>query len=222
MGLREVKRERTRQLIADAAWELFADRGFDGVTVTEIADRAQVAKATVFNHFPAKEDLFFPRLEDFGARLVEAVAGRGAGETVLAAVRRHLLAGGGLLDRVAAGDAEARHRLRTVNRVIAASPALAAREREAVAAWADSLAALLVSEGHAPPGDVGARVAANALAGVHRALVDHVRRRVLADDRLDRLAADFREQATHAFALLEHGLGDRFPARSPRTTRRRD
>ena len=50
-------------------------------TVTEIAREAQVAKATVFNYFPAKEDLFFPRLEDFGARLVEAVATRGASGT---------------------------------------------------------------------------------------------------------------------------------------------
>jgi len=212
VGLRELKREQTRQSIADAAWRLFADRGFDDVTVTEIAHEAQVAKATVFNYFPTKEDLFFPRLEDFGARMVEAVATRGAGETALAAFRRHLLGTAGLLDRVADGDAEALHRLRTVNRVVAASPALVAREREAVAACADSLAALLAAEAPGPAGDVGARVAANALIGVHRALVDHVRRRVLADDRVTHLAADFREQAGLAFALLERGLGDRFVA----------
>jgi AcrR family transcriptional regulator len=212
MGLRELKREQTRQLIVDTAWRLFADRGFDDVTVTEVAREAQVAKATVFNYFPTKEDLFFPRLEDFGARLVEVVATRDAGETALAAFRRHLLGAGGLLARVEAGDAEALHRLRTVNRVIAASPALGARERESFAACADSLAALLASETREPAGDVGAHVAANALTGVHRALVDYVRRRVLADDQVTLLAADFREQATRAFALLEHGLGDRFAA----------
>ncbi|HZE31743.1 MAG TPA: TetR family transcriptional regulator [Actinoallomurus sp.] len=212
MGLRERKKEQTRQLIVDTAWRLFADRGFDDVTVTEIAREAQVAKATVFNYFPAKEDLFFPRLEDFGARMVEAVASRDDGETALAAFRRHLLGTGGLLDRVEAGDAEALHRLRTVNRVIAASPALRAREREAIAACADALAALLTSETGAPAGDIGAQVAANALIGVHRALVDYVRSRVLADDRLTRLAADVREQATSAFAVLEHGLGDQFRA----------
>jgi AcrR family transcriptional regulator len=212
MGLRELKREQTRQLIADTAWRLFGDRGFDDVTVTEVAREAQVAKATVFNYFPAKEDLFFPRMEDFGARLVEAVATLCAGETALAAFRRHLVTTGGLLDQVAAGDAEALHRLRTVNRVIAESPALAARERQAVTACADSLAALLAAEARAPAGDVGAQVAANALIGVHRALVDYVRRRVLADDQVTRLAADFREQAARAFALLERGLGDRFAA----------
>ncbi|MGH3382696.1 MAG: helix-turn-helix domain-containing protein [Actinoallomurus sp.] len=46
--------------MVDTAWRLFADRGFDDVTVTEVAREAQVAKATVFNYFPAKEDLFFP------------------------------------------------------------------------------------------------------------------------------------------------------------------
>jgi hypothetical protein len=55
-------------------------------------------------------------------------------------------------------------------------------------------------------------VAANALTGIHRALVDYVRRRVLADDQVTRLAADFREQAIRGFALLEGGLGDRFAA----------
>jgi AcrR family transcriptional regulator len=208
MGLRELKKEQTRQLIVDTAWRLFADRGFDDVTVTEIAREAQVAKATVFNYFPTKEDLFFPRLEDFGARMVEAVATRDPGETAPAAFRRHLLGTGGLLDRVEAGDAEALHRLRTVNRVIATSPALRAREREATAACADALAALLASETGAPAGDIEAQVAANALMGVHRALVDYVRARVLADDRLTRLAADVREQTGRAFALLEHGFGD--------------
>jgi AcrR family transcriptional regulator len=213
MGLRELKKEQTRQLIVDTAWRLFSDRGFDDVTVTEVAREAQVAKATVFNYFPTKEDLFFPRLEDFGARMVEAVATRDPGETALTAFRRHLLATGGLLERVEAGDAEALHRLRTVNRVIAASPALRAREREAIAASADALAALLTSETGAPAGDIGAQVAANALIGVHRALVDYVRGRVLADDRLTRLTADVREQTTRAFAVLEHGFGDQFRAR---------
>ena len=208
MGLRELKKEQTRQLIVDTAWRLFADRGFDEVTVTEIAGEAQVAKATIFNYFPTKEDLFFPRLEDFGARMVEAVAARDAGETALAAVRRHLLGADGLLDRVAAGDAEALHRLRTVNRVIAASPALRVREREALAACVDALAAQLASE----TGDIGAQVVANALVGVHRALVDYVRGRVLADDRLTQLAGDVREQAGRAFALIEHGIGDQFHA----------
>jgi len=76
MGLRELKKEQTRTLIADTAWRLFADRGFDAVRVAEIAREARVSEATVFNYFPRKEDLFYSRLEAFGERLVAAVGSR--------------------------------------------------------------------------------------------------------------------------------------------------
>ena len=208
MGLRELKKQQTRQLIADTAWRLFADRGFDRVTVAEVARQAQVAEATVFNYFPTKEDLFYSRLEAFGAGLLEAVAAREPGEPALAAVRRYLLGSGGLLAQIAAGDAEALQRLRTVSRVIAASPSLLAREQQAIARSTDALAELLAAETGAPADDVTARVAANALLGVQRTLVDHVRRRVLADDQPERLADDVRELGRRAFALLERGLGD--------------
>ena len=80
MGLRELKKEQTRQLIADTAWRLFADRGFDQVTVAEIAREAQVAEATVFNYFRTKEDLFYSRFEAFSARLADAVRDREPGD----------------------------------------------------------------------------------------------------------------------------------------------
>jgi AcrR family transcriptional regulator len=239
MGLRELKKEQTRQLIADTAWRLFADRGFDRVTVAEIAREAQVAEATVFNYFPTKEDLFYWRLEAFGTRLADAVSTRPAGEPVLDAFRRALMDEGGLLTQVEAGDAEALARLRTVNRVIADSPALLAREQQAITRNAGAVAALLAAEtampaetatpaGTGTPAETGTpaddlrpQVAANALLGLHRALIDYVRRRVLADDEPRGLAADIRQLTTEAFALLEHGLRDyaakpSAPAASPR------
>ena len=208
MGLRELKKEQTRRLIAETAWRLFADRGFDRVTVAEVAREAQVALATVFNYFPTKEDLFYSRLEAFETRLLEAVSTREAGEPVLVAFQRHLLEPGGLLAQVEAGDPDALERLRTVSRMVAASPALLARERQAIARYADSLAALLAAETGAPADDLSAHVAANALLGVHRTLIDYTRRRVLADQEPARLAADVRRLGQHAFALLERGLGD--------------
>ena len=208
MGLRERKKEQTRQLIAETAWRLFADRGFEQVTVAEVARQAQVAVATVFNYFPTKEDLFFFRLEAFEARLVDAVGDRPAGEPALAAFRRALEGDGGLLAQVEVGDAQALERLRTVNRVIADSPALQAREQQAIGRTADALAAVLAAEAGDPAGEVTARVAANALVGVQRALVDYTRRRVLADQQPARLAADVRRLSERAFALLERGLGD--------------
>jgi AcrR family transcriptional regulator len=239
MGLRELKKEQTRQLIADTAWRLFADRGFDRVTVAEIAREAQVAEATVFNYFPTKEDLFYWRLEAFGTRLADAVSARPAGEPVLAAFRRALMDEGGLLTQVEAGDPEALARLRTVNRVIADSPALLAREQQAITRNAAAVAALLAAEAATPaatgtragsgtPAEAGTaaddlrpQVAANALLGMHRALIDYVRRRVLADDEPRGLAADIRRLTTEAFTLLEHGLRDyaakpSAPAASPR------
>jgi AcrR family transcriptional regulator len=211
MGLRERKKAQTRQHIADTAWRLFADRGFDRVTVAEVARQAQVAVATVFNYFPTKEDLFFSKLEAFEARLLEAIATRAAGEPVLAAFRRFLLASGGLLAQAEAGDAQALEQLRTLSRVIAASPALLARERRAMAATADALAALLATETGARADDPRPRVAANALVGVQRALVDYTRHRALADSQPARLDADVRRHAQQAFGLLERGLGDYAP-----------
>ncbi len=208
MGLRELKKEQTRQLLADTAWRLFADRGFDRVSVAEIAREAQVAEATVFNYFASREDLFYSRLEAFGARLTDAILDREPGESALAAFRGALLAEGGLLRDVAAGDAEALTRLHTINRVIAGSPALLAREQQVINHTADALASVLAAETGALPGDLRPQAAANALLGVHRALLDYVRRRILADDEPARLAAQVRRLSAEAFALLEGGLAD--------------
>jgi AcrR family transcriptional regulator len=208
MGLRELKKEQTRQLIADTAWRLFADRGFDQVTVSEIAREAQVAEATVFNYFSSKEDLFYGRLEAFGERLAEAVSARPPGEPALAAFRRALVAEGGLLAQIEAGDAEALDRLRTVNRVIAGSPALRAREQQVINHTADIIATLLAADTGTPDSGLISQVAANALMGVHRALIDYVRRRALSGDELAGLAAEVRTLTAAAFALLEQGLRD--------------
>jgi AcrR family transcriptional regulator len=226
MGLRERKKQQTRQLIAETAWRLFADRGFDRVPVAEVARQAQVAVATVFNYFPTKEDLFYDRFEAFEARLVDAIRNRPAREPALAAFRRYLMASGGLLAQAEAGDRQALERLRTMNRVIAASPALLAREQQTLARTADALAVLFVAETGAEADDVAAQVAANALVGVNQALIRYTRRRLLtgrAQAPLDEgapagLAAGVRGHADRALALLEHGLGDYAPkpaARSP-------
>ena len=61
---RSRKRLATRQAISDAATRLFLERGFDAVTVDEIAAAADVGRMTVFNHFPRKEDMFYDRDEE--------------------------------------------------------------------------------------------------------------------------------------------------------------
>lgn len=204
MGLRELKKEQTRQLIADSAYRLFSERGFDTVTVAEVARKAQVATATVFNYFPAKEDLFHSGLDVFGDRLVAAVGQRPPGVGVVAAVRAFLEGSSGLLGIVAQGDTDPLDRLRTLHRVVADSPALQAREHRALARCTARLAAVLVETSHVD--EISAHVVANAVIGVQQAMIALVRRRVLADDRPRAILADVQDTANRAFALLEHGL----------------
>lgn len=73
---RSRKRLATRQAISDVATRLFLERGFDAVTVDEIAAAADVGRMTVFNHFPRKEDMFYDRDEEGRARLRETLRQR--------------------------------------------------------------------------------------------------------------------------------------------------
>ncbi|MFG2862428.1 TetR/AcrR family transcriptional regulator [Streptomyces sioyaensis] len=89
-GLRERKKRQTRQYISDVATGLFLERGFDAVTIAEIAGAAEVSVNTVYNYFPAKEDLFFDRSKGVADRLSRFVRGRPAGESAAVAVLREL------------------------------------------------------------------------------------------------------------------------------------
>ncbi|MER7106643.1 TetR/AcrR family transcriptional regulator [Streptomyces sp. NPDC000229] len=91
-GLRERKKRQTRQHISDVATGLFLERGFDAVTIAEIAKAADVSVNTVYNYFPAKEDLFLDRGEDVIDRLSRYVRGRRPGESAADAVLRELRA----------------------------------------------------------------------------------------------------------------------------------
>ncbi|WP_336318687.1 TetR/AcrR family transcriptional regulator [Streptomyces lavendofoliae] len=91
-GLRERKKRQTRQHISDVATGLFLERGFDAVTIAEIARAADVSVNTVYNYFPAKEDLFLDRGEDVVDRLSRYVRGRRPGESAAGAVLRELRA----------------------------------------------------------------------------------------------------------------------------------
>jgi AcrR family transcriptional regulator len=202
-GLRERKKQRTRDQIAAAAFELFAERGYDAVPVAAVARRAEVSEATVFNYFATKEDLVFHRLGSFGQALVAAVADRDAGRTASGAFLDFLLAS---MDRLAHLDEAATARLAAVNRIVEGSPALLARERQHYDQNTTALADLLAREAGARPDDIDPWVAANALVGVHRALVGYVRGQVLAGRTGPPLARRVRARARRAVALVERGL----------------
>jgi AcrR family transcriptional regulator len=214
LGLRERKKQQTRQQLAETARRLFVERGFDSVTVADVAKEADVAVATVFNYFPTKEDLFYRGMESFEAQLLAAVGNRPSEESVLAAFRRVVLEG----TRRLATDA-AIENITIAASVVGTSRSLQARQREIVARYTDELAVLITEEAGRPEGDVEAAAVAAALMGAQRALVAYVHASVLKGRRGRALAKATRSQAERAFARLEHGLADY--ARKPKQATKR-
>ena len=125
-GRRERKKAEVRQRISDAATALFLRHGFDQVSVSEIAEAADVARPTVFAHFPRKEDLFFDRYPEVAGQLTRAIRERPAGTSAVSALRDTLVA--------AARAGQAPYGLQAGMipwwRTVAASRALLARARE--------------------------------------------------------------------------------------------
>jgi AcrR family transcriptional regulator len=91
-GLRELKKARTRQLIADVAARLFAERGYEHVTVSDIAREAEVSEQTVYNYFPSKERLVIDRDQQVQDQLVDLIRTRAPGVSAAAAIRDYVLA----------------------------------------------------------------------------------------------------------------------------------
>ncbi|WP_326686963.1 MULTISPECIES: helix-turn-helix domain-containing protein [unclassified Streptomyces] len=86
---RERKKAATRMALADAALRLFLERGYDNVTVREIADAADVATTTLLKYFPSKASLVFDKDSGLEAALIASVTDRPAGVSVPAALRAH-------------------------------------------------------------------------------------------------------------------------------------
>ena len=204
LGLRERKKQRTHQLIADTAWRLFAARGFENVTVAEIAAEADVSQATVFNYFPTKEDLVFHRMEAFEQELLAAIRDRPDGESIVQAFGRFAIQERGFL---ASDDARATEGMREAARILTESPTLLARERQIFEHYTDAVAALIADEQGVARDDPEPWVTANALIGLHRALIDYVQRQALAGVPNRQIAKNLRTHGERALALLEHGLG---------------
>ena len=122
--LRERKKEATRASISGIATLLFVQRGFDRVTIGEVAAAAQVSKMTVTNYFPRKEDLVFDRRDVVVGGPADAVRHRPAGQSVTEAVRGWFRAG------LAAGDPTLGPHGVAFDRLVTGSATLLAAERE--------------------------------------------------------------------------------------------
>ncbi|MFJ8663131.1 TetR/AcrR family transcriptional regulator [Streptomyces sp. NPDC093795] len=211
-GLRESKKQETRQLISDHATRLFMEQGFEQTTIAEIATAARVAKKTVTNYFPRKEDLALDHHEAFTASLARAVVDRADGESALSALRREFATAVEQCNPVAgfAGPEFAR--------MIADSPTLTARlrelhdQREEALATALADAASADASADAPP--LAPRAAAALLAAAHRLLFQRIQELTLAGEPNDRIAAAVAPEATYVFDLLATGLDNHPPTQA--------
>jgi AcrR family transcriptional regulator len=156
-GLRERKKREARAAIAETAVALFAERGFDAVTVVEVAAAAGVSAKTVFNYFPVKEDLVLDARQRIEEELLAAVAARSAGIPAIAAVRDHTIEVARRLDKM---PPERRLRFR---RVLAANPSIKARLRTLSLDTEQRLAGLLARQTRVGPDDPRPRLAAAVL-----------------------------------------------------------
>jgi AcrR family transcriptional regulator len=203
---------RTRARIREVANRLFLERGYDTVTVAEVARQAGVSSVTVFNHFPRKEDLFLDRTDDAETFLRSAVRDRAPGVDVLASVRVESLR---LFD--------ARHPLSGVDprsepffRTVAGSPALVARAREIASELQRTLAQELESDA-AFEGD-GPLLAALFIAGYSSVMVETARR-VIAGEPPGAVVDDHRARLERLFDVLRSGFAPAPGAGRARGTR---
>ncbi|WP_164465808.1 TetR/AcrR family transcriptional regulator [Actinoplanes teichomyceticus] len=201
-GLRELKKQATRERLAHQATVLFIEHGFDNVTIADVAAAAGVSKMTVTNYFPLKEDLVFDAYALVEDSLAAAVRARRPGESVLHGLHRQYLAALGGTYPVLTGHSSA-----GFARLVHESPRLRAREREIDERREEALAAALAAEDGAGDAD-HTRAAAAQLAAAHRVLFRLVRSLVrdgMPQDQTDRRAA---AAAAVSFGLLEPALGD--------------
>jgi AcrR family transcriptional regulator len=196
--LRERKKARTRAHIAHTAMTLFADRGFDEVTVAEVAETADVGVSTVFKYFPTKEDLFFDRQDEVVEHLSRVVLTRRPGESFAAACRRDTL------ELIEARD----WRIGLVPtmgrfyRLVHRSPALRARARLLAEQAAADLAVTIAGELSRQPTDIIVATTANVLTALRNTLLYQAQQDSLAGAPVSVIAERLAHSTNQAFDLL--------------------
>lgn len=194
MGLRERKKRQMYQDVSDIAVRLFLERGFDAVSVAEVAAAAGISKPTLFRYFPAKEDLVLHRIADHETEAARVVAG--AADPV-DALRRHFLAG---LDRRDPVTGLNDHpQVLAFHTLLYGTPALVARAHSHLERSEAALAEAL-------GGGLDARLAAGQIIAVQRILAQENWRRVAAGERVEEVAPDAVRAAERAFRRLGEGL----------------
>ena len=203
VGLRERKKARTRRAISEAAIALFLERGYDAVSVVDVAAAAEVSKRTLFAYFPTKDDLVLHRFADHEDEPARVVRERADGESPLAALHRH--------------RRDALHRRDPISglcdvpevlafyRLIIQTPALAGALFGYQRRGEQALAAALL-EAAPQAGPMAARLAAAQITVVLNLLGHTIQTRLLDGAIADDLAEQAVAEADTAFAMLGQGL----------------
>jgi AcrR family transcriptional regulator len=201
LGLRERKKLQTARALRIAAIKLFSEHGFDNVSVTQIAEEAGVSKMTVFNYFPAKEDLLLQPLEehtDEPARVIQQCLADGGRLRALHAFVLKCIADHDPI--IGMSDSPP---VLAIHRLVIDTPALAQRAGRLAARSEDLVAEAL----RATMPDMVARIAAAQIVGVLKALRVRNLERLLAGEQPTAIEADATADADLAFAILENGIG---------------
>ena len=202
-GLRERKKARTHRAISEAAIALFLERGYDAVSVSEIAAAAEVSKRTLFSYFPTKDELVLHRFADHQDEAARVVRGRPPDVTPLDALRDHIRSALGRQDPITGlCDHPA---VVAFYRLVSDTPALGAAMARYLTAGEDALTAALHESAPDTP-ELAARLAAGQILFVLRTLGHANQVRIAAGATADELAPVAADEAELAFDQLSSGL----------------
>lgn len=199
LGLRERKKARTRRLIADVAALLFAEHGYEQVTVSDIAREAEVAEQTVYNYFPSKEQLVTDRDQQISDRLVELIKTRARGVSAAAAVREFMRASVDAIPRISPEMWRGE-----LGYLAAVSPTIRRLSLEMADRQADAIAAA-IRETTAVPAEV-AKLQGIALAGVFQIIISHAGQRTYEGRSQTEIAAELHPMVENLMDTLDQWL----------------
>jgi AcrR family transcriptional regulator len=155
-GLRERKKQRTRERIVEAAFELFDERGFEGTTIADIADAADIAPRTFFAYFPSKDDVVFHDFEAKHAMVASWLDEREPGTNTIDALRAGIAGATGQMDRESAREKRCRTRL------VRENESLAAHSQHLMGKFGELIAQAAARDLGDEPGDLRPRLVAAA------------------------------------------------------------
>jgi AcrR family transcriptional regulator len=208
--LRDRKKRRTRQHIADTAARLFGERGYEQVAVVDVAEAAEVSEQTLYNYFPTKKDLVFDLEEDLHDRLIGLIRNRPTGASPAAAVRDEVL---NFVESIRSVPAEqARGGL---DYLAAISPTVRGMSLEMTDRLADAIAAA-ITETTVDLGPELAKVQAITLAWVYQTITDESGRRRVAGQGSQQIATELRPVIDNILDSLDEWLSPKARGAPPR------